>query len=321
MSANTLYEHIDAYVSFKRAGGLKFNKQVGILRRFVNHLESFGVTDVSLPKEAVLAWNEKEANENTTNQRIRVNIARAFAKYLLDNGFSVYISEPMHFKPSNFKPYIFTNKELSSFFKSSNECKAVPAMPKRHLILPVLFRLLYSCGLRVSEATHLRVCDVDITNGILTILDTKFRKDRLVPVNPEMLKHLQEYSKQVLMLTDKQSPFFPSPTGQFYDEGTIYYAFRDILRRAGISHGGKGSGPRVHDFRHTFAVHCLRKWVLAGDDLSIALPYLSAFMGHDGLRYTQRYLRLTSDLYPDIVSKMEEHFDVLPEIGGIYEAD
>jgi integrase len=181
--------------------------------------------------------------------------------------------------------------------------------------------MLYACGLRVSEAVSLRICDVDLDRGIPTILETKYHKDRLVPINIEFLAQLKDYADKRLKSKDRNSPFFPTSNGKFYSVHSIYTAFRKFLWDAGISHGGRGHGPRVHDIRHTFAVHCLRKWVLAGNELNAAIPFLSAYMGHVHFRHTQVYLRLTSDMYPDVVSKVEKMFDVFPDWEGFHEAD
>ena len=102
------------------------------------------------------------------------------------------------------------------------------------------------------------------------------------------------------------------------DQSTAYNHFRDYLLMADIPHTAKG--PRIHDFRHGLAVACLKKWSLAGIDLTNMLPYLSAFMGHSDFRATQYYLRLTADLYPHILSKSEAEFGyVIPEGGCFYE--
>jgi len=115
--------------------------------------------------------------------------------------------------------------------------------------------------------------------------------------------------------------FFPTTTGEFYKGNSIYGAFRKFLWDAGISHGGRGKGPRVHDLRHTFAVHCLRKWVRNGNDINASVPYLAAYMGHTHFRHSQVYVRLTADIFPDIVAKLEQNFDVFPEWEGIIETD
>ncbi|WP_197079076.1 tyrosine-type recombinase/integrase [Candidatus Syntrophocurvum alkaliphilum] len=117
----------------------------------------------------------------------------------------------------------------------------------------------------------------------------------------------------------QESLLFPSPYGENYNESTIYKLFRKIIWQANISHSGKG--PRLHDLRHTFAVHCLKKWVLAGENLTNLLPYLSVYLGHNDLRGTQHYLRLTSDLYPTITTSVEQHFsNTIPEV-VFYEDD
>ncbi|NQY73567.1 MAG: hypothetical protein HRT90_02270 [Candidatus Margulisbacteria bacterium] len=92
---------------------------------------------------------------------------------------------------------------------------------------------------------------------------------------------------------------------------------RRFLWQARISHEGWGKGPRLHDMRHTFSVHCLRRWVLEGKDLAAYLPILKTYLGHDSFSDTPQYLRLTADLYPDITAKMQQKFgDVIPLSGG-----
>jgi len=109
--------------------------------------------------------------------------------------------------------------------------------------------------------------------------------------------------------------FFPSPYGGKYSEVTIYKLFREALWHAGISHLGRGKGPRIHDLRHTFAVNCLKRWVSDGRDLNNALPYLSAYLGHEDIRGSQRYLRLTADLFPNLTSIIENICAyVVPEV-------
>jgi integrase len=118
------------------------------------------------------------------------------------------------------------------------------------------------------------------------------------------------------------SLFFPAPDGGVYSHGTIYYKYREVLKNAGISYGGRKNGPRIHDFRHTFAVHCLRKWMSDGTDLENALQYLSVYMGHVNAAGTHTYLRLTAELFPDITSKVEAFAgNVVPKLeDGDYES-
>ena len=97
----------------------------------------------------------------------------------------------------------------------------------------------------------------------------------------------------------------------------LYHNFRRFLWRAGISHSGRGYGPRVHDFRHSYAVHCLKKWTEQEKDLAVYLPVLKTYMGHDSFHETAYYLRMTVDVFPDITLKMETRYPgVIPNLQG-----
>ena len=99
--------------------------------------------------------------------------------------------------------------------------------------------------------------------------------------------------------------------------GNLYHNFRRFLWRARISHGGRGKGPRLHDLRHTYAVHCLKKWVEQEKDLTVYLPILKTYMGHDSFNDTAYYLRMTADVFPDITLRMETHYlDLIPLLEG-----
>ena len=99
--------------------------------------------------------------------------------------------------------------------------------------------------------------------------------------------------------------------------GNVYKNFRRFLWRAGISHGGRGRGPRIHDFRHTYAVHCLKKWAEQEKDLTAYLPVLKTYLGHDSFEETAYYLRLTADVFPDITLKLETRYPgMIPELEG-----
>ena len=187
-----------------------------------------------------------------------------------------------------------------------------PISPQRVYVMSLLFRMLYGCGLRVSEALNLVIADVNLEQGVLHIRNSKFGKERLVPMSESLTYCCSKYVSSVGHHRKDETAFFQTPKGEHYVSHTIHYAWRQTLHYAGISYGGKGKGPRIHDLRHTFAVHCLQKWAEAGEDLNAKLPYLSAYMGHVGLSSTQQYLRLTAEAFPHIVSAMEANFDVFP---------
>ncbi|MFG6324569.1 MAG: tyrosine-type recombinase/integrase, partial [Lachnospiraceae bacterium] len=109
--------------------------------------------------------------------------------------------------------------------------------------------------------------------------------------------------------------FFPAPDKTMISPMTVYQRYRRYLEAAGISHGGKGQGPRLHDIRHTFAVHVLQKWIKEEAELTAMLPILSTYMGHKTVRSTAGYLRLTTEVYPDLLKKVERSCAyVIPEV-------
>lgn len=100
--------------------------------------------------------------------------------------------------------------------------------------------------------------------------------------------------------------YFRNKAGTRLKGDHVYRNYRKLLWRAGISHGGKGKGPRLHDFRHTFCVHTLAKQIKEGVDLYVALPVLSTYLGHSSVGATQRYVRLTAEVYPEFLEKVSK---------------
>jgi len=306
---------ISGYIEEKRAVGHKYDKAASLLKQFDTLAAESNIEKMELPKDLIIHWTAKKPNETSSTRNGRISIMRGLASYMIRLGYPAYVYPKATISIDRYAyiPYIFSKKELKSIF---NICDAYPVSnvsPNRHLILPILFRILYGCGLRISEALNLKLKDIDFDQGTLFIREAKFGKERIVPMD-EMLKvRCRLYADKTHSLSDKDTYFFPSPYGGAYKGSTIYKLFREILWTAGISHSGKG--PRLHDFRHTFAVHCLKKWVLNDEDITNLMPYLSTFLGHNDLRGTQHYLRLTADLYPQITASVEQCFSTLiPEV-------
>jgi integrase/recombinase XerD len=316
--SSPLKEFIHGMILQKRSLGYKYDSSSQVLFKFDQFCLAYGFTEPILSKEIVHAWSQKHPNEAQASLRIRVSVVRQLAIYLTCIGVQAYVLPKNTIrKGPRYIPYIFCNDELAAFFKQVDACHYSVEVPHRHWIMPLLFRILYGCGLRVSEALHLKVRDVDLDAGVLTILDGKLNKDRLVPLSKELLNRCYAYVKQVHLFSNPNDYFFPAPNNQSITILNVYKNFRRFLWKARISHGGWGKGPRVHDFRHTFTVHCLRRWVLEGKDLTTYLPVLKTYLGHHSFSDTSQYLRLTAELYPDITAKVEHAFgNVIPAMGG-----
>lgn len=318
--SGTLAALCENFIAEKRAVGCLYNTEAKKLSEFSRFTLAFEAPDNTLTEEIVRAWIARKPTDSDRNQYARFSLISQFARYMERMGHSAFVPRPNEIGRvhKTFVPYIFTHEEIRAFFMAADAMtySSKSVAPRRHLIMPLLFRMLYCCGLRVSEATRLLAEDVDLDAGILTIRESKFGKTRYVPMSTELTAACADYDRTRLVGKNADW-FFAAPDGGHYDTRTIYGVFRELLWKAGISHSGRGKGPRTHDFRHTFCVHCLQKWVEQGADPTTVLPRLTTYLGHNGFSTTEQYLRMTAEVYPEISAMMQEKYGyVIPTVGG-----
>lgn len=297
---------LKGHLKEKRASGYRYRSETGYLKDLDRFLIQEAHNRHKLPKELVERWIAKRNCENSKTHSNRISIIRQFSEYLLRLGISAYVppARLVQIWHDRFVPHIFSIKEIRRFLSEVDSLSPEPRSPLRHIIMPEIFRLLYFCGLRVGEVRKLQVKDVNLASGVLTIRHTKFDKDRLVPMSDSIVNRLRTYSGR-LGVRDMESYFFPSLDGGYQSHTVIYTFFRTILERIGIDHGGRGYGPRLHDLRHTFAVHRLIGWYREHENLNSKLPLLATYLGHKGMNGTQRYLHLVPELFPEVTETLE----------------
>jgi integrase len=309
---------LQRFIEHKRSLGYKYQTEAAILSRFDRFLWRNHPDEDTLSRPLVEAWCARLPHERARSHQTRISVTSLFIRFLVRNGVEACLpsitQRPIDLKA--FTPHIFTRAEMGRILAASERLGADGRSPKRHASIPAIFHLLYGCGLRVSEALALKVADVDLESGVLVIRQTKFGKDRLAPMSPSLVDRLRALSAQQDSRREGDEYFFASPTGKHYHNTTIYNYFRRFLRAAGIPHGGRGQGPRLHDLRHTFAVHRLELWYRQGEDLGAKLPVLATYMGHQCLTGTQRYLRLTPEIFPDIQRRLDQRFGQIIPPGG-----
>lgn len=302
------------FVEEKRACGHRYHEQARQLARLDRALASESVTASTLPRAAMQCWLTKRPHESPGTHQHRISIARQFAQFMCRLGYLAYVPPrwPLTRESRTFVPHIFTRAEVAALLDRIDHLPPTPHSPDRHLVMPEIFRLLYGCGFRVNEVLQLRVADVDLDRGVITVRDGKFGKDRLVPPHITLVQRLRRYTDFFGERPDKAF-FFPSRQDQPYRNNAVYLVFRKALFQLRIPHGGKSKGPRVHDLRHCFAVHSLLRWYEEGVDLNAKLPILATYLGHQTLKGTQRYLHLTAELFPEINQRVTATFgDVIP---------
>ena len=310
---------IKQYIEFKRNLGyaFKYTHNLGMFDRFT---VAYGANTVGLTMELAEKWAEKRPNESGVTRYKRVSDVINFSKYLNHLGYDSYIPRQVKKYRTTFTPYIFSHENLKAFFAAADTQEVYGDSTIKY-ILPVVFRLIYGCGLRVNEALSLKCGDVRLEDKYIVIREPKNGHDRMLPMSDSLTEICALYRLRYLGRHSKEDYFFTQKTMRRYAADTLYSWFRKILWKAGISHGGKGLGPRVHDLRHSFSVHSLESMSRSGLDLYYSLPILSKYLGHQSLEATDAYVRLTFEMYPELIREVDNLCAyVFPEV-VIHETD
>jgi len=190
-----------------------------------------------------------------------------------------------------------------------------PTGSLRPAVITTLIGLLYATGLRIGEALKLTLADVDLRRRLLTVRETKFKKTRYVPLSASTASHLADYlreRKEKGFSEGTSARVFVNLAGRAYGEAGVYTIFLMVLRDLGLR-GPKGQrGPRLHDFRHTFAVNRLLAWYRQGENISAKLPLLSTYLGHTTVTATEVYLHATAELLENVGKRFHDHFAIPP---------
>ena len=309
---------IKQYVAYKRSLGFKMEETEERLRRFDTLTIERKESTPGISKALFDAWSCPLPEESACNRYSRISVLRGFSAWLQLLGFDSCIPEMPEYQ-STFSPHIYTGQEMASIFSACDKL----FLRRKYMyspvcVMPVLIRTLYATGIRIGEAIRLRHKEVDLDTGYFVLRECKNGQDRVVPFSLSLRETLRDYvvyKKSLATGTEPDHPFFSSPDGRPCNAGTIYDNFRTVLFRAGISHGGRSKGPRLHDLRHTFCVNALTGMSQAGQDLYYSMPFIMTYMGHQSLEATNRYVRLTADMYPGLLNKVDEAYRcIFPEI-------
>ena len=315
---SSLADQMQLFLKLKKMSGFKYEQQSKLMEAFDSYCTKTGFFGKALTCSLVDGFCYSVYYEKDSTRYDKERLMSSFGEFLCQNGYKSYIcpkiSGPVK---STYVPYIYSEEELDRLFKAIDRYPYHP-LSNRHQVDPLMFRMVYGCGMRISEALNLKLENIDTKEGTITILGAKNGKDRRIPMADSLIRRCKDYLKYMHIFSSNDTYFFKNPSGFKLDRSTAYKRFRDYLWSAGIPHSGHG--PTIQDFRHTYCVHRLKKWALQERDLNSLFPYLSAYLGHTDFRGTQYYLRLTADLYPHIIAKTEAMLGyIIPERSNCYE--
>ena len=305
---------VEEYLDYRRRLGYQLRTEGQMLLEFARYADRSGHCG-PLTTELAAHWARLPVEAAPLYQARRLEVVRCFARHraIFDPATEIPPEGLMGSAHRRTAPHIYSKAELSALLAAARRLPSTTGLRPR--TYTTLFGLISCTGLRISEALKLSRGDVDWGHGTLMIRESKFHKSRLVPLHPSVVQAVREYAQ----LRDLRHPiaqteaFFVSDRGTMLAYSTVRQTFRKLCKdlRATIAPGTRR--PRIHDLRHTFAVHCLVRWYRRGDDLAAKLPVLATYPGHQGLDGTQRYLRLTAEIFPELTARLQGRFgDLIP---------
>jgi integrase/recombinase XerD len=306
----TLRESVEDYLTMRRGLGFKLDCDGKRLLNFVSFLEERGATCITTALALEWAQQPPSAQPVTWAQRLRQ--VRVFARYrsATDSQTEIPSSSLLPFRSRRAHPYLYTDQEIEQLLNVA--LKLPPADGLRCWIYHALLGLLAVSGLRISEAIGLKLEDVDLSEGILTVRGAKFGKSRLVPLHASTRQVLADYKlrRADFLAGQPASYFFISRRGNHLDTGDVHRTFYLLSRQIGLRDPDSSSGPRLHDFRHRFTIETLLRWYRAGEDVECRLPILSTYLGHVHISDTYWYLTACPELMGLAVKRLEHRWEV-----------
>lgn len=288
---------VEQYILHKRSLGMGFRSEAVRLGAFV---KAIGDCEMHLIEPASVLRLLDGNGPLTTFWFSKYHTLKAFYRYALARDYCASCPLPLNApqKPEAFQPYIYTNDDIERLIDAADSRHRYRWLLEPHTIRTLLL-LLYGTGLRISEALRLTLADFDAGTGVLAIQETKFFKSRFVPVGNDLRGVLCSYIERQWPQRSRSdiTPLLGTVNGAPIMRQTAELVFKRLREQAGVSRSSDASyQPRLHDFRHTFAVVRLVTWYREGKNVQRLLPHLSIYLGHGRLRDTQRYLTMTTEL-------------------------
>lgn len=262
--------------------------------------------DVStLTSEVAEKWIHNATTDSKAHMSRRVNAMKHLGRYQLSLGKAAYIPAYTIRRARAEEPRLFSDGQLSEFFERvDTHITTTPTYPYNDVIYPVMFRLIYCCGLRSSEACNLRVEDIDLAQGTLAIYRSKGFRDRLLHMSDDIWELCLRFHEYYSKIIPARTYFFqPSPVREHFVSYEVGKVFDSMLKKTTFS-DAPGKKFTTHGLRHLFAVQNIKRCAELSEDFANWIQYLCKYMGHKNSQNTMYYLHITSQLFPVYSEKL-----------------
>lgn len=299
--------YIRSYIKEKELQGLKTERYISYLLEFDRFLKQTEKNNLLINSEDIKTWADSRINDKKTTLYARFCVIINFCRYMGSLGHECYV--PVHPKRTfeSMVATVFTHGQIQDIFDACDNIVMKTHCPKSMVfVIPALIRILYSTGIRIGEALAIKNKDIDFKRNVIVINDTKNNRHRIAPINESLEKVLKQHInyRDRLPICDIGHPdshLFVSTLGKPCSYISVYKYFVRILEKCEIYGNFGTNSPSLHSIRHTAAIHSLVKLTRSGKDLYCSLPLLSVFLGHKSVLGTESYVRLTQEMYPEIL--------------------
>jgi site-specific recombinase XerD len=284
------------YLALRRALGYKLVEDGRVLEKFVAFVEQAGSTHITT--ELALHWATQSSKASHAHQAHQLSRVRLFAEYLsgIDSQTEIPPRGLLSTHYQRQAPYIYSECQIRDLVTAAGQLPSATGL--RACTYATLFGLLAVTGLRIGEAIALDYDDVDLGERVLLVRQSKFAKDRLVPIHSSTASVLGDYMATRTRCHPHQSShaFFLAERGTRLTDCMVRQTFIRLSRNIGLRASGDHHGPRLHDLRHTFAVTTVQRWYQDGLDVDEQMPLLATFLGHSHVSDSYWYLSAVPQL-------------------------
>lgn len=304
-----LAEHIQNFINLRRLSGTDYQSQARLLGYFDRFVLEQGLSEARMTRQITDRYLQSLSHLAPRTRHNRFCVLRQLCEYLARNDPLSYVPEPLRVIPSQgaHPPYIFSDSELQALLAAASQLP--PANSLRPHTYRTLLGILYTTGMRIGEALALNLQDFHSAEQCLYIAEGKFRKPRWVPLSASTCRAVEQYVAKRLQIRPRSadSPLLINQRSRRLHHCSVHQSFHHLLSHCGIRHT-KHTGPRLHDLRHTFAVHRLLAWYHHAEDVNARLPWLATYMGHVNVRSTQVYLQATAALIQQVHRRFHQYY-------------
>lgn len=314
MSDTCLAKLVRDFIDYKKSIGYKYESTEYEMKRFIKFTQEAGFNGIP-DRSLCLQWVQKHDTELPVSVHVRASYLRELGKYLFSMGYeeAYVLPRKIGSKGINHVPYFFTDQEIYLFFKACDSVERHPNYTGRELVLPLLFRFLYCCGVRTLEASSLLYANVHLENGYVDIIQSKGPKSRRIFLGQELIVVMKTYEDAICRKIPDRRYFFPRNADLSYKESFISRNFRRFWYQV-FPNLQNEIRPRAYDFRHHFAFSNINRWVKEGKDVNVLLPYLMCYMGHSSLKSTCYYIHFVPEFFATFTNMVKELDEILPEV-------